>query len=161
MKYVIIVAFVAVYAFFGLELGFTTDSAWWTHFTYWLQHGSIMHLVLNVVSLWGLMAALERFMRPAVMLTLAIVIAVGVSWLVSYGIPVVGASGVVYALVGMYMSLIIRGRIRFASIFNMWLFFISVFTFLIISFAKTNSAGMLHFWSMCAGFVCVYFKKNI
>jgi membrane associated rhomboid family serine protease len=154
MKYVIIVVFVAVYVFFGTERGFTADSAWWTHLTYWLQHGSIMHLVLNVVSMLGMMAILERFMRPAVMLTLAIVIAIGVSWLVSYSIPVVGASGVVYALIGMYMLLIVRGRIRFASTFNLWLFFVSVFIFLIISFVKTNSAGMLHFLSMCAGFVC-------
>lgn len=161
MIYILIAAFIVVRLCFGLELGYTAGSAWWTHFTYWLQHGSYMHLVLNVVSLLGLVAALERFIRPAVVLTVAIVVAIGVSWLVSYSVPVVGASGVVYALIGMYMSLIVRGRVRFASGFNLGLFFVSVFTFLIISFVKTNSAGMLHLLAMCVGFACIHLKKNI
>ncbi len=162
MIYILILVFILVHILFGLELGYTAQSAWWTHFTYWMQHGSILHLLLNVVSLFGVMKVLERFIRPVVVLTVAIVIAVFVSWLVNYNsVPVVGASGVVYALLGMYISIIVRGTVRFTSTFNMWLFFFSVFTFLIISFFKTNSAGLLHLFSLCAGFAYITFKKNI
>lgn len=161
MIYILILVFVVVRLCFGLELGYTSGSAWWTHFTYWLQHGSFIHLILNAISLLGVLHVLERFIRPAVVLALGVGVAIGTSWLASYSVPVVGASGVVYALLGMYMSLIIRGRARFSSGFNMWLFFVSVFTFLVISFVKTNSAGLLHLLSLCAGFACIHLKKNI
>lgn len=156
-----IVVFFIVYLAFGMELGFGDGSAWYTHFTYSFQHGSFLHLILNCISWLAVANALERFIRPWVFLLVAYVVAVAVSWVVSYSVPVVGASGMIYAMLGMYMSLIIRGRVCFGSTFNLWLFFISIFTFLTISFLKTNSAGLLHLLCLCGGFGFVHLKKNI
>ena len=161
MTYISIVVFGLVYLAFGLELGFMHGSAWYTHFTYSFQHGSFMHLALNCISWLAVTHALERFFKPWIFLVAVYVVAVVVSFVVSYSVPVVGASGMIYAMLGMYMSLVVRGRVRFASAFNFWMFFISVFTFLTISFFKTNSAGLLHLLCLCVGFSFVHLKKNI
>jgi membrane associated rhomboid family serine protease len=152
MKYLPVIVFVIIYVSFGLELGFTSAGPVWKHFTYSFQHGSIMHLVLNCISWLALFGALERFYRPRTILLVAVAVAVAISFMVSYSIPVVGASGMIYCMIGMYMCLIVRKRVHFASKINLIMFFVSVFTFLAISFFKANSAGLLHLYCLVGGF---------
>jgi len=160
MKYLLVVVFVIVYVSFGLELGFTSAGPAWKHFTYLFQHGSIMHLVLNCISWLALFGALERFYRPRTIMLVSVAVAVAVSFVVNYTVPVVGASGMIYCMIGMYMCLIVRKRVRFAYKINLIMFFVSVFTFLAISFFKANSAGMLHLLCLVGGFGFVVIKKN-
>lgn len=161
MNYIFIFVFVGVYFLFGMELGYTAGGAWWTHFTYSFQHGSLLHLIINCISWMVMLRVLQRFFPPRAIIMVAYLVAVAVSWVVSYPVPVVGASGMIYAMLGMYMALILMGHVRIVSVLNLWLFFASAFTFLAISFFKANSAGMLHLLCLGCGFAFVHLKKNI
>ena len=143
-----------VYLCFGTELGYTANAAWYTHFTYMWQHGSWLHLILNSVSMFVLFNLVQRFYRPVVIVAVLVACAWSMSYVVSYDKPVVGASGMVYALMGMYFSLVILGKLKYAKIENMVLSLLSVAVFLAISMIKHNSAGLLHLACLAAGIFC-------
>ena len=71
---------------------------------------------------------------------------------VGEGLPVVGASGIIYAMLGMYFALIATKRIRFKDVTALIVLITSVSIFLIISLFKENSAGMLHLLCLILGF---------
>ena len=151
MKYFFILAFVGVYCFFGLELGYTAASPWWTHLTYSFQHGSWLHLAINALGFVGLYGALVQFIKPIRLLLMAYAVAVAASFVCTYTLPVVGASAVIYAMLGMYLSLLLFRRIHYRRRGDLWLFLLSVVSFLVISFVKHNTAGMLHLVCLLSG----------
>jgi membrane associated rhomboid family serine protease len=108
------VVFVGTYLFFGTELGYTRESAWWTHFTYMFQHAGWIHLIVNGISFFGVWRTLSRFV-PAWRLATAFPIAAAGSFFCAHDLPTVGASGVVYALLGCFVALLAQRRIRFTE----------------------------------------------
>lgn len=156
MKSLFIIIFCVVYASFGLELGYTAVSPWWTHFTYMLQHGGVMHLCINCLSWWLFFTAIERFYRPVVIVAISILVAVVASLIVSYPIVVVGASGMVYTLVGAYLLLVMQRKLVYRNKKALYVFIFSIVTFLIIGFVKHNSAGVLHLLCLVIGFCCAF-----
>ena len=98
--YLLFAAFMLVFLFFGKEIGYSDGSPWWTHFTYIFQHGSWLHLLLNSVALWSLFHVINRFYRPVIIFIVAVAVAVAASFFCIYDKPVVGASGMVYSLLG-------------------------------------------------------------
>jgi len=152
MSYLSIVIFIVVYLCFGAELGYSESSAWYTHFTYMWQHGSWLHLLLNAFSFAVLFNLVKRFFHPAIIMLVIIFMAWAGSYMVGYDQPVVGASGMVYALMGMYFSLVFVGKLKYTKIENLVLSLFSVGVFLLISIFKQNSAGLLHLVCLALGF---------
>ncbi len=166
MKYLVVIAFVIVYFLFGLDMGYTAHSAWWTHFSYSFQHGSLMHLFINSVGFIAIYGLLERFIHPVKFLTAAYFIAVVSSFVCTYPTTVVGASGVIYAMIGMYLALLLFKRVHYRYKSDLLIFILSVAVFFVIGFLKQNMAGMLHFVCLIMGVVfgsvCLkFFKKCV
>lgn len=145
-----------VYLFFGLELGYTATSPWWTHVTYMFQHSGWLHLLLNAVAFYSLFGLLQRFFRPWLIVSVMFASAFGWSFVCVYPLPVVGSSGLVYAMLGMYFMLVSVGKIRYRNRFDLHLAIVSVATFLLISFLKHNSAGLLHLLCLISGYVTAF-----
>lgn len=165
MKYIFILTFFLVYAFLGLKLGYTATSPWYTHITYSFQHASIMHLLINSFAFWTLYRVLERYISSWHIAIIALFTAISMSFFASYIIVVVGASGMIYTMMGMYFFLVSIHKIHFKDKTTLIVSIISVITFLIISFLKHNSAGMLHLLCLSFGyFITVFYwllNKNL
>lgn len=159
MKILLIFVWVLIYAFFDLSLGYSSTTPVWTHLTYSFQHASFIHLVLNCVGFFFMMRALEIRYRPAVLIGVAYIISVGASFMVYYPKPVVGASGMVYALIGMFAWVVLTNlpRIVGKARQNNILFLITIAAALIISLLNPVSAGRIHLICMMAGaaYMCV------
>lgn len=180
--------FLLVYIFFGLELGYTLPlpheamtgvelppphegragvGLGWQHFTYSFQHASFMHLLLNSISFFFFYRILRRYYSGMYIIGIAYAIAVFASFFIYYHKPVVGASAMIYAMIGMWVfvglslpTLPMRawkgwGRAILSSPF--W----GVGGLLTISFFKPNSAAMLHLaafllaggWTLLSGYL--------
>lgn len=153
MKVLLIFVWLLVFAFFGLELGYTATSPGWTHLTYSFQHASFIHLILNCIGFYYMTKALENRYRPVLLVGVAYLISVGVSFLVYYDKPVVGASGLVYALIGMFAWVVLTNlpRLSGKARQNNILFLSVVSVSLLISLFNPHSAGLIHLLCMVAG----------
>ncbi len=165
MKYLFPVIFLLVFLIFGLELGYTATSPWWTRVTYIFQHANLMHLLVNSVSFFFLFRALESMLRPRRITSTALTAAVAAAFLCVYDKPVVGASGMVYAMVGIYVALVVQywnGKFRHPKTrYQVTVFLIAVTIALVVSFFKENTAGLLHLVSMVLGFVGQFTIESI
>jgi membrane associated rhomboid family serine protease len=153
MKNIFLIAFIVIYLCFGLELGYTASSPWYTHVTYIFQHANFMHLALNSISFFLLFKVLEKFFSSWNIIIVSLISAFAMSFFCMYDQPVVGASGMIYTMLGMYFFLICHKQIRFKDKATLYVFIFSVTTFLVISFFKPNSAGLLHFLCFLSGFI--------
>jgi membrane associated rhomboid family serine protease len=115
MKYLYILTFIIVYVSFGLELGYTDSSLWYTHFTYMFQHAGIVHLLLNSIAFISLFTALEKQVNKWLLSACIIAISFLASFAAMHDMPTVGASGMVYAMIGMFFGMVTRGAERKAG----------------------------------------------
>ncbi|NDV46101.1 rhomboid family intramembrane serine protease [Paludibacter sp. 221] len=153
MKHLFIFIFIIVYCFWGLELGVTSSSSWWTHLTYSFQHANFWHLILNSISFFMFFRVLQKRIKPQLLAFSSWLIAVLASFLLLSplrgdlgGLPLVGASGMVYAMTGIYIGLVLSDAItRKIKIKNNFYIFLACLTLsLTLSFLKENSAFSLH-----------------
>lgn len=79
-----------------LDFGYTESSAFYTHFTYLFVHANVVHLALNMYIFWKLY---DTIMSKK-LFYFALPISVISSFLFSMPVPTVGASGVLFALLG-------------------------------------------------------------
>lgn len=95
-------------AVFGL-LGFpqaigvaAIDGEWWRLLTPAFMHGSLLHILFNLLWWWELGSLVERYQSPWRLLALTLVIALvsNAAQFLAYGPNFVGLSAVVYGLVG-------------------------------------------------------------
>lgn len=153
MKHIFILSFLLIYTFFGTELGYTATLPIWKHITYMFQHGSIAHLCINSLSFYMLFTALQRYISPYKIAFMAISIAFTMSFLTHYSKVVVGSSGMIYAMLGIYLFLVSIGKIKYRSTAALIIGLLTIATSLIISFLQHNSAGMLHLLCLTSGTV--------
>lgn len=157
VKYILSFIFILVYIFFGHEIGFVTNSPWWTHFTYTFQHASILHLVINTLVFINVFRVMEKFLSWKVLLPAIYFIATCASFASVQSIPTVGASGMIYAMFGM-MSFIV--------LFNSstWkqkkVFYLSILFMLCVSYFNKNSNFMVHVASCILGFLSYFSIKK-
>lgn len=91
------------------------DGQWWRTITYAFAHGSIMHLVFNMLATSALGVPLERRIGTSKFLQLSLVTCLGSAAVVllwSPPVPTVGASGVVFGWAAALLFLLRREQVR-------------------------------------------------
>lgn len=124
----------------GSSFGFSTDSAWWTHFTYPFFHGSWIHLIGNCYAFWFVYS--NRIFKQYT-LPIIITIAIAASFLTEMKMPTVGFSGVIFAMGG------INSAYRKCKLKNI----IPILIALSIGFLLPNTNGMIHLVSFMIAYI--------
>lgn len=150
IKYILSLTFIIVYIFFGNEIGFATNSPWWTHFTYSFQHASILHLVINILVFINSFRVMESFLSWKVLLPVIYSIATCASFASVQDVPTVGSSGMIYVMFGMMSYIVIFNS---SSWKQKRVFYFSILFMLCISYFNNNSNFMVHFTSYILGFL--------
>ncbi|MDR0872834.1 MAG: rhomboid family intramembrane serine protease [Prevotellaceae bacterium] len=167
MKPIFILIFILVFIFFENELGYTGIFPLWKHLAFHFQHSNFLHLLINSVCFCFVFKSLRVFVRSRTIILVSLTAATAASFFCCYDIPVVGASAMIYAMIGMLIIIFWRkGYFRqkaFFKNFALWLCCITLS--LTISFFKTNSATMLHLISLFSGgiiyfLLCLLFTKK-
>jgi len=154
MKYLFVAVFVVVFVLFGLELGYTNHSPLYTHFTYMFQHAGIVHLLLNSVAFIGMFHALRKFVGRWAIVASILLCGFVASFLSAKVVPTVGASSMIYAMIGIYVGVtLLSPKIRIADTRKYLLFISCVAAGLLVSLFKSNSNFLVHVYSLTLGFV--------
>ena len=148
VTYILSFIFILVYIFFGHEIGFVTNSPWWTHFTYTFQHASILHLVINTLVFINVFRVMEKFLSWKVLLPAIYFIATCASFASVQSIPTVGASGMIYAMFGMMSFIVLFNS---SSWRQKRVFFLSIAFMLLVSFFNKGSNFEVHVLSFLIG----------
>ena len=162
MRYFFVSTIVCSFFLFNQNaLAFASGNPAYTAITYWMAHGSMLHLAVNVIGLFGFWGLLQKLMPPHEIAMVAVASSTLGALLVRYDMPLMGASAMLYTLLGLWAQFVFIKRIRFKNSFDMWLAIGSVATFSIIGLLKANIAGALHLVCMAMGAVYGYcrFKK--
>lgn len=154
-KYIISIIFVITYILFGDELGFSSSSPLWTHFTYSFQHASITHLVINMLVFITAFRVMEKLISWKVLFPIIYSFAVAASFFAEQSIPTVGSSGMIYALFGMEAVIVLFNR---STIKQKLIFFSAIMFMLLVSFLNSDSNFMVHLLSFAFG--CGFFMTN-
>lgn len=93
------------------------DGQWWRAISYAFAHGSVMHLVFNMLATSALGVPLERRIGTGTFLQLSLVTCLGSAALVlllphNPPLPTVGASGVVFGWAATLLFLLGRAQVR-------------------------------------------------
>lgn len=119
-------------------------------FTYPLVHANIFHLVANMIVLYLFLRFAVDIKTWAGFIVCGYMASVGAYLL--YNNPlVVGASGFVYGIMGMYIAFAYRSL--WNSKFYGSLFFISVVIALAVGFIIPGLAGLLHLYAIIIGYM--------
>ena len=138
----------------------TEDNEFWRIFTGGFMHSGILHIAFNMYLLWQLGQQLERVLGATKFLTVYFVALLGGSFgalLLDPAVPVVGASGAVFGLIGMTVLLY---RSRGIGLFDTGLGFLIVINIL-YSFRGGVSLGG-HAGGFIVGLIlgAIYFGMN-
>ncbi|MBK5195731.1 MAG: rhomboid family intramembrane serine protease [Proteiniphilum sp.] len=157
LKYFISLIFIIIYIFFGNEIGFSETSPAWTHFTFSFQHAGLIHLIINTLVFITASRTMEKFVSWKTLFPVIYMCAVIASFMAERSLPTVGASGMIYALFGMEVVIVLFNR---STVRQKALFFFAVFVMLLFSFLSTSSNFMIHVLSFCFGFIFYAVKRK-
>lgn len=152
MKYIFVIFFIITYILFGNELGYTHTSPFYTHFTYMFQHAGISHLVMNSIVFISMFYRIQENVNQWLLSGILIIASFIASFLSIYDIPTVGASSMIYVMIGMFFSFVVLSD----TIKDKKKYFTStlvVFSALLISAFKHNSNFWLHVFSLLIGLI--------
>ena len=166
LKYLFVFIFLFMFAWFEKTLGYTTVSPLYTHFTYMFQHAGVMHLFINSFAFIGMFRAIEKYVHKWLLAVSCILIGFAASFLSVYDIPTVGASGMIYAMIGMFMSITILYKgAKINDKRKYAVFILAVCLSLLVSYFKYNSNFWLHVYSLSMGvfliIVSIYKNKKL
>lgn len=153
--------FLLSYIFFGLDIGYTHTAPFWTHITYTFQHASFSHLLLNSITFFLFYRILRRYHSGAHILAISFTCAVISSFFIYYDKPVVGASAMIYAMIGIYIHTLTAHTLTVAKSQNpsvtkyrsLLIFLTAITISLFLSFLKPNSAALLHLVCLLSGII--------
>ena len=153
MKYLFVILFVLIYIFFDVSLGYTTNSPMYAHLTFMFQHAGFIHLTINSLSFLSIFRILEKCISKYYLVIIIVSSSYIASFLSVYDTPTVGASGMVYAMIGIYIVFIAKKRLIIKDKDKFSIFLISVALCLALSYFKTNSNFFMHLYSLLIGMV--------
>lgn len=153
MQYLIVLSFLIVFLVFDKSIGFSTTSPLNTHLTYMFQHASLMHLVLNSISFVILFKVLISYVNKHKLFISIMAIGFISSFFSEHLLPTVGASSMIYAMVGMLYGLVCRKKLEFDDKKYLYLNLVTLFVYLTMSYLIKNSNFSIHFISLVMGFV--------
>ena len=137
---------------------------WWEFVTYLFLHGSMLHLVLNMMSLYLIGPELERSMGPKHFLILYFLSGIlgGAGWLaITYPQEgyCVGASGAIFGILGAFAALFPNAQIVLLPLFipmRAWIFVLIMLFMQLVLFLSPGAGGvayMAHLGGALAGYV--------
>lgn len=160
MQYLFVIAFIATYLLGDLSLGYTSSSPLYTHFTYMFQHAGVLHLILNSLTFIGYYRVVSKHMRY----TALVILLIGFysSFFSEHTLPTVGASSMVYAMIGMFLGMLAFNNY---SMRNKAVFLLCIVLMLTISFFNPGSNFMVHSVSLSCGVYAyvlnLFFKRAL
>lgn len=154
MKYVLIFIFVVVHLFAGNELGFSTSSHLFTHFTYQFQHLNWMHLTFNSIALFTFCKTLQKVYPEYIILLYAYTISLSVSFFSEYKLPTVGSSAMIYAIIGLFLSIsIIGNKLHVINRKKFAVLIVGLLISFVISYYKSSVNHTCHILALAAGII--------
>lgn len=125
------------------------------HFTYIFLHTNIFHLLINSISLLTAWIMMQRFYKRWYFFAVSFLLAVATSFipLCIFDKPTVGASGVVYAMIGMILP--------YYHFKKAHVFYLSIFISLVVSFFLKNSNFYLHLFCFIGGVLFTIIHKQL
>lgn len=154
VKYIFVLLFLIVYYQFDLELGYTTTSMFYTHITYMFQHSGIIHLLFNSFAFIVMFYNMQKLMNTWVIIISILVCGFAASFISMYDIPTVGASSMIYTMVGIDIGMtLFCKKIKIANTQRYLLFICSLILCLSISAFRHNSNFLVHIYSLLLGFI--------
>lgn len=146
MEYVVIILLLATFIFVDAP-ALSDSSGMWTHFTYQFAHVGVLHLIVNMVVLYSLIKLLKRLYNQYYLILVIYAVSVIASIFAVYSTPTVGASGMAYACLGLFVGLVRMKKISFRQRSYQFIFYFGVAIGILISFLKGSSNTMLHIYS--------------
>lgn len=158
VKYIFVLSFIVFYCLFDLELGYTTTSKFYTHITYMFQHSGIIHLAINSIAFFVMFHNLQKLLNIWIVISSILVCGFTASFLSMYDIPTVGASSMIYAMVGIDIGMtLFCKKIKIANTRRYLLFICGLVLCLSISAFRHNSNFLVHIYSLLFGFIISFF----
>jgi membrane associated rhomboid family serine protease len=152
VKYFFVLIFLVCFAWLDTNIGYTNASPVWTHITFQFQHAGVVHLLVNSFSFVGIFRLLERFVNRWLLAASIIIAGFTASFLSMYKTPTVGASAMIYAMIGMFLFLLARcSDIRVRDKRRFAVFIAGILVCLSISALKVNSNFLLHLSALIFG----------
>lgn len=163
MLYLLLIVVWLINLIFNIELGYRELFPLWKHLTYSLAHANVVHLLLNTVALFFVLRSLRPALPSRISITVMYVSAVVASFFVYYdGKLIVGASGMVYAGLGVLHYAILQRKLVFNTRTDKHVFYVSLVLAIVLGFAIPNIAGLLHLASFVVSFfICLLFRQYI
>ena len=136
----------------GNELGYSSSSPVWTHATYQFQHLNWIHLLLNSWAFLSLCKVLRKALPLSLILAYSYLTSVIISFFSELDRPTVGASGIVYAMSGMFITISLIGNKLKIVDYSKFLFFLFGVTIaLILSAIKPHINFSCHLLGLYLG----------
>lgn len=153
MKYIFVIVFALVYLFADNSLGFCTGSALYTHVTFIFQHAGIIHLLINSLSFFLVYTTMRNIMSAYIFVPVALISTFVSSFVSIEIIPTIGASGMIYAMIGIYIcATLLNDTIKITDTRRYLLFLFIIALSLIVSIINPTSNFFLHAYSLLFGF---------
>lgn len=154
MKYIVVILFIIGHIYMGNELGYSSSSPVWTHVTYQFQHTSWMHLILNSLTFLSFCNVLQKALPLHLILAYAYFASIIISFFSELDLPTVGASGMIYTMSGMFISISLIGKkLKIIDYKKFSLFLLAIAIALIISVVKPYTNSSCHFLGLFSGII--------
>jgi membrane associated rhomboid family serine protease len=130
--------------------------------SYQFVHAGFLHLLFNMIYLWvfgnAVCAVMNLFLYPSVYLLLGV--AAGAIHMAANGSPVVGASGAISGIMGLYLAIYPTNKISCVywfmvrtGTFEISGYLLILFWFAVDLFNAFEGAGQIAYWSHVGGIV--------
>lgn len=157
MKYIVIVLLLVCYVLLPVNYGYSINSSFVSHIAYNFNHVSLFHLGVNCLGFVTIMGWLENILKRDRWLAYVIplIVAVECSFIVNvYELPTLGVSGIINAMIGMYLALVMFSKkLRIDNKFKFYLFVGSIATAMILGGVFSSSNWMLHLSCLIMGWI--------
>lgn len=90
---------------FGIEYGYTCNSGILPRITYVFMHANLFQLIVNLIGINSMVNSITKITWYPKIITYSIISSIGTTYISSSPIPTLGASGILYFLIGIDLVL--------------------------------------------------------